>query len=139
MRRAAIAILVLLVCRPAAAQLAAPRGWAISYANGRTSTQFLRAKGEFWTPRFPTIGGADTTQNALPLHALDVSWVEEGSDVVATVTLIYGAFQHRVVVDTVRVTPLKPQSVDALRAYGVEPITLSIVPLEMAVAIPLAV
>ena len=93
-----------------------------------------------WTPRFPRIAGADTSRNGLSLYALDVAHVVEGPDVVFTVSLFYGnGMQQRVRVADVRATPEQPVRVEQLRAYGVEPVTLSLMVVPPTLAYPTAV
>jgi hypothetical protein len=88
-----------------------------------------------WTPTFPTIAGAQTARGGVPLTTLDVKHVMSGADVVVTVSLFYGGTgKNGVEVATVRVTPAEPVRVAELRAYGVEPIVLSLVPIAAAPA-----
>jgi hypothetical protein len=104
------------------------RGLSVQYADGRISTGPVRRTGGMWTSTFPTIAGADTSRNGVPLTTLDVKHVIEGADVVATVSLYYGGpGQNGVTVATVRLSQDQPVAVNELRAFGVEPITLSLV------------
>jgi hypothetical protein len=104
------------------------RGLSIQYADGRVSTGPVRRTGGMWTATFPTVAGADTSRNGLPLTTLDIKHVIDGSSVVVTVTLYYGGpGQHGITVATVRLVQDEPIRVDELRTYGVEPITLSLV------------
>jgi hypothetical protein len=106
------------------------RGLTIQYADGAVSTGPLRRSGGMWTPTFPRIAGASTSRDGIPLTTLDVKHVIDGAHVVVTVSLFYGGpGQHGVKVATVRLLPDTPVSVNELRAYGVEPITLSVVPI----------
>jgi hypothetical protein len=106
------------------------RGLSIQYADGRISTGPVRRTGGMWTSTFPTIAGADTSRNGVGLTTLDVKHVIEGPDVVATVSLYYGGpGQNGVTVATVRLSRDQPVAVIELRTYGVEPITLSLVPI----------
>jgi hypothetical protein len=111
------------------------RGLSIQYADGRISTGPVRRSGGMWTPVFPTIAGADTSRQGIPLTTLDVKHAIDGSDVVVTVTLFYGGpGRHGVTVATVRLSGEQPVEVNELRAYGVEPIVLSLVPIAASVA-----
>jgi hypothetical protein len=111
------------------------RGLSIQYADGRISTGPLRRSGGMWTPTFPTIAGADTTREGVPLTTLDVKHMVDGRDVVVTVSLFYGGpGQHGVKVASVRLSGEEPVQVNDLRAYGVEPIILSLVPIPVTVA-----
>jgi hypothetical protein len=111
------------------------RGLSIQYADGRVSTGPVRRTGGMWTPAFPRIAGADTSREGVPLTTLDVKHVVDGSDVVVTVSLFYGGpGQHGVKVATVRLSGDAPVQVNELRAHGVEPIVLSLVPIEATVA-----
>ena len=111
------------------------RGLSIQYADGRISTGPVRRTGGMWTSTFPTIAGADTSRNNVRLTTLDVKHVIDGPDVVVTVSLYYGGpGQNGVTVATVRLSQDQPVAVNQLRAYGVEPITLSLVAIARAIA-----
>ena len=131
---------VLALPLPAAAQPQPPktdtsRGLSIRYADGRVSTGPLRRTGGMWTAEFPTIAGADTSREGVRLTTLDIKHVIDGADVVVTVSLFYGGpGQRGVKVATVRLSGTEPVHVNELRAYGVEPIVLSLVPIAATVA-----
>src|SRR3954467_2432795 len=111
------------------------RGLSIQYADGHTTTSPVRRTGGMWTGSFPRIAGADTSREGVPLTTLDVKHAIEGAEVVVTVSLYYGGpGQRGVKVATVRLPQAEPVRVDELRAYGVEPITLSLVAIEPAPA-----
>jgi hypothetical protein len=131
---AAIALLIL-IGHPAHAQQVPPaidtsRGLLISFADGRMHTKPLRPKGGIWTANFPKIPGVKPSHEGLPLSVIDIRHVVEGSEVVVTVSLSYGApNKNQVTVATVRLLPGASVKVTELRAYGVEPISLAIVSL----------
>ncbi|MEP6918036.1 MAG: hypothetical protein ABJC89_20480, partial [Acidobacteriota bacterium] len=123
------------LAQPQPAKTDTSRGLSIQYADGRTSTSPLRRSGGLWTATFPTIAGADTSRDGVPLTTLDVKHAIDGRDVVITVSLFYGGpGQHGVQVATIRLSPDEPVQVNQLRAYGVEPIILSLVPIPITVA-----
>lgn len=111
-------------------------GLSIQYADGRTIYRPLTpTRGSSWTPLFPQIPGANTDREDLPLAALDIAHVMRGQDAVVAVALLYGRpHQHRIEVATVTVKPGTPTRVDQLTAFGVEPISFSIVPIPTLVA-----
>jgi len=117
------------------------RALAVTYADGRTSYRVLRpGGGGFWTPQFPVVPDADTTRDGLPLWALQIDHAVDGADVTVTVSLLYGRpHTERVQVATVRVTADGPVRVEALTAFGLEPVTLSIVPVAPSLAYPMSV
>jgi hypothetical protein len=111
------------------------RGLSIQYADGRINTGPVRRTGGMWTPTFPRIPDTDTSREGVPLTTLDVKHVVDGGEVVVTVSLFYGGpGQHGVKVATVRLSGDAPVRVNELRAYGVEPIVLSLVPIPATVA-----
>ena len=106
------------------------RGLAIKYADGRVITRPVLRTGGMWTPIFPRVPGASPAKDGLPLSTLDVRHQPDGTDLLVTVRLSYGRPDRNLVeVASVRVTPAAAVRVDELRAYGVEPIELSIVPI----------
>jgi hypothetical protein len=111
------------------------RGLSIQYADGSVSTGPVRRTGGMWTATFPTIAGADTSREGVRLTTLDLKHAVDGTEVVVTVSLFYGGpGQHGVKVATVRLSGDAPVRVNELRAYGVEPIVLSLVPIPATVA-----
>ncbi|CAN5769829.1 hypothetical protein BH24ACI5_BH24ACI5_09160 [soil metagenome] len=132
---AALALSLLLP--PAALAQAPPsatdtsRGLSMQFADGRRTTQPLRPSGTTATTGFPTIPGADTSMDGAPLAGYRIAYVmdRDGRDALVTVSIRYGA-PHKSIVEvaTVRVSPDTPVTMSELRAYGVEPITFSIVP-----------
>ena len=132
---AVLALPLSAVAQPPPAKTDTSRGLSIRYADGRTTTGPLRRTGGMWTPDFPTIAGADTSREGVRLTTLDVKHVIDGADVVVTVSLFYGGpGQRGVKVATVRLSGDEPVHVNELRAYGVEPIVLSLVPIQATVA-----
>lgn len=116
--------------QPVATSAEGTQALTIQYANGRSSPRVLLPSGGMWTPQFPRIPGAVTTKDGLELKALDVRHVVDGPQVVVTISLLYGAgHSKRVEVAAVRVAPDAPVRVDALRAHGVEPVTIALITL----------
>jgi len=116
------------------------RGLTIRFADGRMHTKPLRPRGGVWTSAFPRLPGATPTHEGLPLSVLDVRHVVEGTEVVVTVSLSYGApNKNQVKVATVRLSPVASVEVTELRNHGVEPITLSIVSIPSTAAEPVEV
>jgi hypothetical protein len=111
------------------------RGLRIRYADGRTMTSPVRRSGGMWTPLFPRIPGVDTSRNGLALSTLDVKHTVDGADVVLNVSLSYGGpTKNLTPVAIARLSPDAPVQIDELRAYGVEPILVSLVPIPSAAA-----
>jgi hypothetical protein len=111
------------------------RGLSIEYADGRINTGPLRRTGGMWTSDFPRITGADTSRNGVRLTTLDVKHAIDGAEVVVIVSLCYGGpGQNAVTVATLRLAQDKRVVVNELRAYGVEPIAVSVVPITRTIA-----
>ena len=111
------------------------RAVSITYADGRIVTTPLRHGGGMWTPEFPRIPGAHTSRDGLLLSALDVKHGIDGEDVVLTVSLSYGGpGRNAVTVARVRLSGEEAVEVTELRAYGVEPIRVSLVPIPPSTA-----
>lgn len=123
------------VASVSAAQSADVRGWSIGYADGRVVTHVLKDKGGMWTPLFPKIRDISIGAGG-PAKYLDVQYVTDREDLVATVSLATQGFQDRVRVAIVRVGPGRPARVDQLTAFGVEPVILSLVSIEAVAAYP---
>jgi hypothetical protein len=95
-----VTLLWLLALNVSSAQQAEVRGWTIAYADGRVTTHVLRPRGGMWTPTFPKLTGNGNAKAAA--EYLDIRYVAEGEEVVATVSLATRAFRHRVDVAVVR-------------------------------------
>jgi hypothetical protein len=137
---AAFAVAALAQPSPTGAQPPTPstdtsRGLSIRYADGRTVTSPVRRSGGMWTPRFPKTPGVDTSRRGQQLSTLDVKHAIDGPEVVLTVSLSYGGpSQNLTRVATVRLSDEAPVAIDELRAYGVEPIVVSLVPIASTAA-----
>jgi hypothetical protein len=119
------------VAQPATGGTGEVRALAVRYADGRTTNRVLSASGRVsWTPAFPRVPNADTTREGLPLSALQFEEAPDPPGVVVTLALLYGhPHQRRVQVAAVRLTDDRPIRVTELEAYGVRPVTLSLVAL----------
>lgn len=102
----------------------------IRYADGRTTQRAVGARaGSAWTGSFPRTAGADTSRDGLPLTALEVSNDAVGPTTEVTVSLLYGRpHQRRIAVDTVAVPRGASVTIERLTRFGVDPISISIVP-----------
>jgi hypothetical protein len=121
--------------QPPASPTDTSRALSITFADGRVVSSPVRRTGGMWTPEFPKIAGAATSRNGLPLTTLDVKHETDGDDVVVTVSLAYGGpGRHAVTVGTVRLSAEAPVEVAGLRTYGVEPIRVSLVPIQASTA-----
>jgi hypothetical protein len=129
------AISLLLPCHVSSAQDGDVRGWSIAYADGRVITHVLKPKGGLWTPLFPKVEEISIARTG-PAKYLDIQYVMEGQDLVATISLLTNGFRDRVSVAVVRVRGGEPVAVEQLRKYGVAPVTLSIVPIDPVHASP---
>lgn len=118
-----------------AAQSGDVRGWSIGYADGRVITNVLKDKGGMWTPLFPKLKEISIAATG-PAKYLDIQYVTDGDDVVATVSLATQGFRDRVRVAVVRVRPGRPVRVEQLTVYGVEAVLLSLVSIEAVTAYP---
>ena len=111
------------------------RALSITFADGRIVTSPVRRTGGMWTPEFPRVPGAETSRNGLPLTTLDVKHEMDGDDVVLTVSLSYGGpGRHVITVGTLRLSAEASVDVPGLRAYGVEPLRVSLVPIHASAA-----
>jgi hypothetical protein len=132
---ALLACVLSLVHAPVVAAQSEVRGWSIGYADGRVVTHVLKDKGGMWTPLFPKVEEISIAPSGATKY-LDIQYVTEGQDLIATVTLATAGFRDRVRVAVVRVRPGEPTRVEQLMAHGVEPVTLSLVRIEPVQAYP---
>jgi len=99
------------------------------FSNGRVVTHPIGRGGEVWVPQVPPLTGPVPSREGQTLSGLGVTFQTEGQVVVATVFLTYGLpIAARVKVATRTVTAV-PAVIDELRTHGVQPVTLSLVPL----------
>jgi hypothetical protein len=99
-----------------------------TYADGRVAYELTSAKPAWmWTPVFPRVTNWQPPAGSLPVTALRIARVLVGSDVRVDVSLLRGpSHQEETAVATVLVRPGGHVLVNQLRAYGVEPIDLSL-------------
>jgi hypothetical protein len=110
------------------------RALKVEYADGRTTHTPMGTSGRVsWTGAFPRVAGADTSREGLQLQALQFEEAVAGPKLVVTIALLYGSpMRKRVKVTTVTVADERAVRVDELEAFGVRPVTLSLVPLPPA-------
>lgn len=128
-----IALLSLSVVLSLAAQPQQPAGVvrtvAIKLADGRVMRCSTDAepRGSGWTPIVPRIAGAPTLRDGLELSALDHACGRQGGDVTVTIALWYGS-PHQRLVPVATIVPREGVTVrvEELRAFGVQPVEISI-------------
>jgi hypothetical protein len=126
---------VSLAAQPRPSRTDTSRAVSITYADGRSVTSPLRHGGGMWTGEFPRMPGVQTSRDGQLLSTLDVKHGIEGDDVVLTVSLSYGGpGRNAVTVARVRLSGEEAVQVTELRAYGVEPILVSLVPIPPSTA-----
>lgn len=110
----------------------------VQYADGKSMVQSIKARGSFYTVNFPRVPDANTDRNGVRLAAMHLRYMRDAQGLRVQFGLSYGSATTNI--ETVAETRLSgptPVTVQELRAFGVEPVTLSIVPIrEMNVAPP---
>jgi hypothetical protein len=98
----------------------------ITYADGRVSHELVWDKpASAWTPYFPRTSGASGTSDG---RALQLTRVRAGDDARVTVSMLSGPlYRDEQLVATATVSRRQPVRIDELRAFGAEPIVLSVV------------
>jgi hypothetical protein len=128
------ALMVAVSFAPADAQAPADAGagpstiaLAVTFADGRSNYELVSARpAKMWTPRFPRVKGYKLPAGALPVFAVQIARVLAGRDIKASVSVLLGSsLGQEVRLADVLITPESRVVVDALRKFGIEPITLS--------------
>jgi ketosteroid isomerase-like protein len=126
-------VLAALTSSPVPSRQAVPadsvRTVAIRLADGRVLRCSMEEepRGSGWTPIVPRVPGATTSRDGLELSALDHACGRSGGEVTVTISLWYGSpHQRRIPVATVVARDGITVRVDELRAYGVQPVEISI-------------
>jgi hypothetical protein len=129
-----LAVALILSGLPPRQQAQTVRALAVQYADGRRTVSPLLPDGRpSWTTAFPRVPGAATDRDGQPLKALEFEETTDGGGITVTLALLYGTLhQQRVQVASVRVIGESPVRVDALEAFGVQPLVLSLVSLPPA-------
>src|SRR5437588_1272182 len=100
-----------------------------TYDDGRATFHLLseQRRGSFWTPAFNRIESWRLPDGALPVTALQEAWQLSGNDVRVKVSVLRGiAHEQEQPVAEVAVSRGVRVRVSQLRAFGVQPIDLSI-------------
>ena len=133
-------LLALVSARAVAAQpVAAPAVVLVkTFADGRTiHTVVTTRKTGSWTPMFPRLKGWTPPSGQLPVSALGVSQVLTPQGVDLQVSVLRGVpHQQEDRVDSFTLTLHQRVSVEALREFGLEPVTFSLVPLDATTLLP---
>jgi hypothetical protein len=102
---------------------------AIKLADGRVMRCSTDAepRGSGWTPIVPKIPGAPTSRDGLELSALDHACGRQAGELTVAISLWYGSpHQRRIPVATVVPREGATIRVEELRAFGVQPVEISI-------------
>lgn len=132
-----LAACIVLVSRATGAAQPSPSGaiepvrlaLVIKYADGRSTTQLVgRKPASMWTPEFPRRPVAPVRPSPLPpIWALQFAQALEGEEARVTVSLLVHDAVKQIDVATVTVARGGEVPVDALREYGIESVTLSLI------------
>lgn len=127
------AIISLAALLSSAAQAQQPaavvRTVAIKLTDGRVlrCSADAQPRGSGWTPIVPTIAGANTSRDGLELSALDHACGRQAGNLTVTISLWYGS-PHQRLIPVATIVPRDGVTVrvEELRAFGVQPVDISI-------------
>lgn len=119
-------LLALVTLITAQAAAAPPVALVETFADGSTTFEIVTAKPSWrWTPQFPRIQGFKPREGDPEVKDLKITRVLDGENIRAGVSLLVGLQHDEKPVAEYLISPGVHVVVDALRAFGVEPITLS--------------
>jgi hypothetical protein len=126
---AAMMIAAVVAQTPSRDAVSVVRTVAIKLADGRVlrcSTD-AQPRGSGWTPIVPRIPGAPTSRDGLELSALDHACGRQAGEVTVTISLWYGS-PHQRLIPVATIVPRDGVTVrvEELRAFGVQPVEISI-------------
>jgi hypothetical protein len=102
---------------------------AIKFADGRVMrcSSEAQPRGSGWTPIVPKIPGVPTSRDGLELSALDHACGRQAGELTVTISLWYGS-PHQRLIPVATVVPRDGVTVrvEELRAFGVQPVEISI-------------
>jgi hypothetical protein len=101
-----------------------------TWPDGRTNYELTSARrATMWTPRFPRIDGYTPPQGAVPVYAVQFARILVGTNIKVDVSVLLGSAQPPgVPVATVVISPGSNVVVEELQKFGVQPVTLSMMP-----------
>jgi hypothetical protein len=124
---AASLVLASLAGEQTAAGTPPPIALVETFADGVTLFEIATVKPAWrWTPAFPRIEGFKAPDGQPPVADLKIARVLEGGHIKVTVSVLLGPARDEVVVDHAVITPGSRVVIDRLRAFGVEPVALSL-------------
>jgi hypothetical protein len=98
-----------------------------TFADGRTTYELVTSRvGRMWTPYFPRIEGWQQPPNTPPVKAVQFARVLVKESVRVDVSVIVGPERDEHYVETVLVQPGARVALNKLRAFGIQPIVLSL-------------
>ena len=109
-----------------------------TFADGRTTrTVVSDRKGDSWTPYFPRLKSWTPPPGKPPISALRVTHTLTEHGVLVHVSVLRGSpHQEEEQVESVTVRADQPAVVERLRDFGLEPVTLSLIPLDATLLAP---
>jgi hypothetical protein len=114
---------------PVAADATGPATVALveTWPDGRTNYELTSPRrATMWTPNFPTIAEYHAPDGVAPVYAVQFARVLAGRDIKVDVSVLLGSARPPAVpVASVVISPGSKVVIDALRRFGVQPVTLS--------------
>jgi hypothetical protein len=101
-----------------------------AWPDGRTNYELTSPRrASMWTPGFPRVPGYSPPPGSMPVYAVQFTRILVGSDIKVDVSVLLGSAEPPgVPVATVMISPGSHVVIEALRKFGVQPVTLSMVP-----------